>query len=154
VTVVDTNVLLRTGSPPFDQPRAPISVREEVLSDAGERRLEVSGTEFNEVDEEALEKAQKVSESINSPTSETDEEVVALALQMDEKLVSDDFAVQNLAAHLDVEFDGFMEDAVEERREWSIRCGDCGAGLERMSSCSRCGGEPERVTSKREPLRE
>lgn len=150
MTVVDTNVLLRGGER-LNEPKAPVSVRKEIVSESVERDL--SKVEFQNPGEESLESVMEKARKINSPTSVTDNEVVALALELSEKIVSDDLAVQNLAAHLDVEFDSFMDDRIEEKREWEPRCSSCGreASGER---CPVCGGAVDRKTSSREALRE
>jgi UPF0271 protein len=150
--VVDTNVVLRTSGNPFRM-LAPPEVREEVISEEGRRKIENLDIEFRNPTDETLEKVESKSSEICSPTSRTDEKVVGVALETGVELISDDLAVQNLAAHLGLEFSGFMEDRIEELREWSIRCETCRTQLQSMEgSCNQCGGEPERYTSNREPL--
>jgi UPF0271 protein len=48
--------------------------------------------------------------------SRTDIEIVSLAFEKNAILVTDDFTLQNLAAHLNVKFDGVMRGKIREKR--------------------------------------
>jgi UPF0271 protein len=152
--IVDTNVLLRSGGTSLGNMIAPDSVREEIESERGATNLMLEEVSFRNPSSDHLDEVQEVSREINSPTSRTDEEVVALALETGLEIVSDDLAVQNLAAHLGLDFSGFMEDSVEELREWSWRCSGCGEELDSEEKCPLCGAAAERYTSSREKLGE
>lgn len=152
IKTADTNILVRGGRLPFN-PQAPPSVREEIQSDKGQRNLDLEQVKFVQPGNESLRKVRSISEDINSPTSGTDEDVVALALETGTELVSDDLAVQNLAAHLEIEFSSYMNDEINELREWEVRCERCGRKMGSVDeSCSMCGGGAERRTSSREML--
>jgi len=137
--VVDANVFMRGSSAPFDEAVTVPGVRKEIESDSSEIRFDLSGVEVEKPDERSLEKVKSISDEINSPTSEVDEELVALALEIDGVLVTDDMALQNLALHLDVEFDSYMGDRADDKRRWNEICPKCGREVE--GSCGRCGAE-------------
>ena len=142
---VDTNVLIRSQGKPFDQTvYITPSISEELKSKEAKRNLEQSDYRLVEPSEEALEKVKELSNKINSPTSETDEGLVALALGKDLKLVSDDKPVQNLALHLDIEFEAFFDSGVDQKICWKRLCSNCNAEI-RDGSCARCGSDSIRL---------
>ncbi|MFB6199239.1 MAG: hypothetical protein ABEJ83_00035 [Candidatus Nanohaloarchaea archaeon] len=142
---VDTNVLIRSQGKPFGETVfITPSISEELKSKEAKRNLEQTDYRVVEPSEKALEKVKELSARINSPTSETDEELVALALDRDLKLVSDDKPVQNLALHLDLEFEAFFDSGVEKRMCWKRLCSNC-SSLVSEGSCARCGSDSIRL---------
>ena len=115
-------------------------VQKEMKSQDASRSIQNSGINLMKAPEQEVSKVEQVSDRINSPTSEVDEKLVALALSTNTKVISDDKGVQNLALHLEIEFEGFMEEAITEEREWKKVCDRC--GQERSNpTCRRCGSE-------------
>jgi UPF0271 protein len=77
--------------------------------------------------------------------SETDVAVLALAGDEEAKLVTDDYAMQNVAAGLGVEVEGFAKDGISEEREWIWYCPACGEHEgDRKGECPVCGAELKR----------
>ena len=137
--ILDANVLLHgRETKEFTEPVTIPEVTEEMKSTQGKRRLENTDIEVRKAPELSLKKVKKVSDSINSPTSDVDEKLIALAENMDGTVVSDDKAVQNLALHLGIDFQGYMENKIDEKRDWRIECGSCGRETSR-TPCPRCG---------------
>ena len=115
-------------------------VQKEMRSQDASISIQNSGINLMRAPEQEVSKVGQVSDRINSPTSEVDEKLVALALSTNTKVISDDKGVQNLALHLEIEFEGFMEEAITEEREWKKVCARC--GRERSKPiCCRCGSE-------------
>lgn len=50
--------------------------------------------------------------------SSTDLEVIALALEKDGEVVTDDYTMQNLAAHLDLDYEGVMRGEIKKKRRF------------------------------------
>lgn len=140
--VIDTNVLIHGRSSEIEGGITVPGVVEEVVSDSARRSQQVVDLEVYEPSAQSLEKIRNLSSEINSPTSKTDEELVALAYEREALLVSDDKAVQNLAKHLGIKFEGYMKDEIEGEKEWKVFCPTCGE--EKDSKCSKCGREPIR----------
>ncbi len=67
-----------------------------------------------------LERVKKKAKDIGSLNhlSDTDIEVLALALEKESKIVTDDYTVQNLAAHLDLEYQGIMRGEIKNKRKF------------------------------------
>ena len=77
--------------------------------------------------------------------SDTDMEVLALAYQLGAVLLSDDYAVQNVAAVLGLEVSGCLE-GIREVITWTFRCRGCGRYFKtNMEQCPVCGSPVRRV---------
>jgi UPF0271 protein len=72
--------------------------------------------------------------------SETDIEVLALALELGAILVTDDYSVQNVAECLGVQYQGSVNPGIKEVFSWTFRCTGCGRYYEEFAnSCEICG---------------
>jgi UPF0271 protein len=77
--------------------------------------------------------------------SETDVAVLALAGDEEAVLVTDDYAVQNVAKGLGVEVRGHAKEGISEEREWIWYCPGCGQHEgDRKGECPVCGTELKR----------
>jgi UPF0271 protein len=137
--VVDANVLIHSRAQfPFKEALIPPSVEKEIKSQMAEFKAQKLELEVFQPSEESLEKVREKSGEINSPTSEQDEEALALAIDRDLPLMTDDKALQNLALHLEANFQGFNTEEVSEKRKWKMVCENCGTRVS-SSPCPRCG---------------
>jgi rRNA maturation endonuclease Nob1 len=137
--VLDANTLMRGRGnlPPGDYITTP-EVAEELKSQHSQNIYNNKDITVQTPDKEAVEKVNSKAEEINSPTSEADNSIVALALERDSKVVSDDKGVQNLCLWLDVDFQDYMREEVDERMKWERVCVDCGSEVS-GDKCSTCG---------------
>jgi rRNA maturation endonuclease Nob1 len=140
--VVDTNVVIHGRNDAslknaFTVPE----VFNELESDEARRKGSLLDLKVREPSEEKLEEVNNLSDSINSPTSDVDEKIVALASTLNETLLTDDKSMQNLALHLEISFQGYMEDGVEEKIEWCFRCSNCREKTTDQSRCPHCGSQ-------------
>jgi UPF0271 protein len=139
--VVDANVVIHSRAQfPFETVVVPSSVRGEILSEMSKLKMEKLDVKVVEPSDSVLEKVESKSVEINSPTSDQDEEALALSLDKNLVLVTDDKALQNLALHLDADFNSFNTEKVSEKREWVQVCDNCGAEVSSLP-CSRCGSQ-------------
>ncbi|MFB6216652.1 MAG: PIN domain-containing protein, partial [Candidatus Aenigmatarchaeota archaeon] len=121
--VVDANVFLHgRGRYSFDRAITVPEVVEEVKSSKGQNNLRNIDYEVRQPSQESMQKVEQKSEEIRSPTSDVDEKLLALAIDLQEDLVTDDKALQNLALHLGVKFEGYMEGEVDEKFRWRTIC--------------------------------
>ena len=90
--------------------------------------------------------------------SETDLEVLALALQLKEEgydpiLMTDDYTVQNLASRLKIRYRSVRAKGIEKRIRWRYRCTACGrVYYEFLEECTICGHELKREIAGHEGL--
>ncbi len=72
--------------------------------------------------------------------SDTDRRLVAAALELDATLVTDDYAVQNVADRLGVDCQVIAQDGITERRDWQFQCAGCGRTFDDdRDRCPVCG---------------
>jgi UPF0271 protein len=72
--------------------------------------------------------------------SETDTRLVAAAFELDATLVTDDYAMQNVASRLNVACDVVSQDGISEQRQWRYQCQGCGREFdEDEGRCPVCG---------------
>ena len=81
--------------------------------------------------------------------SSTDIDVLALALQENAIIITDDYAIQNVASHLRIEFETAEMRGIREKRRWIWRCESCGRYYsKKYPVCPICGGRLRRVKRK------
>ncbi|MFP8889756.1 NOB1 family endonuclease [Natrialbaceae archaeon A-CW2] len=72
--------------------------------------------------------------------SETDIRLIAAAFELDGVLVTDDYAMQNVAERLTVTVEPIARDGIEEERDWRYQCQGCGREYdENKDRCPICG---------------
>ncbi|MFB6121854.1 MAG: NOB1 family endonuclease [Haloferacaceae archaeon] len=77
--------------------------------------------------------------------SDTDVRLVAAAFELDATLVTDDYAMQNVAEHLRVDVEVIARDGITERREWQFQCQGCGREFDDPHDrCPICGSDLSR----------
>jgi len=112
--------------------------RFEALSAAGMRVLAPGRDSLRKVTQAS---AGSGDEGVLSPA---DRELLALALEISAEVVSDDFALQNVAQHL-----GLMVCPLQQRRArkriWRFRCPGCGRYTDGPGECPVCGAMPKRT---------
>lgn len=142
--VVDANVLIHgRANYRFSEAFTVPEVLEELKSSESRLKADSIHIDVEEPSQEALKTVREKSREILSETSDTDEKLLALAITLDTTLVTDDQALQNLALGLDVEFEGFLADEIDEFRTWKIVCENCGTEVS-SSPCPRCGSTQTR----------
>lgn len=77
--------------------------------------------------------------------SRTDIEVLAVALELGATVVTDDFAIENVASRLGIRFVGADLKSIARSIEWQFRCTGCGRRFtRRVSECPVCGHSVKR----------
>ena len=94
------------------------------------------------------ENIQKVTEAASKSgdtgvISDTDRDLLALALELNAILYTDDFAVQNVAARLGVKI-APMHQRKARKITWRYRCSGCGRYSDHAGECLICGSEIKR----------
>jgi len=79
--------------------------------------------------------------------SGADIEVMALALDFEDAvLFTDDYAMQNVALHLGISYEGILQEGIKEKFYWKYRCSSCGKFVDAgTGTCPVCGGKIKRV---------
>lgn len=81
--------------------------------------------------------------------SEADLEVIALAKDLNAFVVTDDYAIQNVAATLKIPFQPANQTGIQEVVHWEYRCRGCGKDYRELAKeCIVCGSEVRAVRGK------
>ncbi len=75
--------------------------------------------------------------------SDTDTEIIALALDLDAVIYTDDFAIQNVAMELDVPVHPIQQ-RTAKKIVWKYRCSGCGRYFKSDGECPVCGSKIKR----------
>jgi len=133
----------------FSTPR----VMDEVNKGRPAKRLEIlkdAGLQVFQPDNEIVKFVQEKAASSGDRLSDTDMEVLALALEKDGTLVTDDYSLQNVASILGIEFIPVEKPGIKEERTWIFICQGCKRKFQKeMDECPVCGSAlRRRVTSR------
>ena len=82
--------------------------------------------------------------------SETDFEVLAAASEFNAEIVSDDYAVQNVAKHMDIPFERTAHPGIQKEIAWESVCVGCGKKFPegKTQACPVCGHKIRRKPKK------
>jgi UPF0271 protein len=77
--------------------------------------------------------------------SRTDVRLLAAAFELDARLVTDDYAMQNVAEKLEVPVEVIAREGIDEQRDWRFQCGGCGREFDdHHDRCPICGSDLSR----------
>lgn len=77
--------------------------------------------------------------------SNADIEILALALETKYKLLTDDYAIQNVASSLGLKYEKFLQRGIKKRLEWIKICEGCKRKYKSGKFCSFCGSLLKKV---------
>ena len=110
------------------------------------KRLEIINPE-NEYITKVLTKAREIGDFQN--LSKGDISVIALCLQIEGELITDDYAISNTAKHFNLKVIPVMTKGITEIRDWIYFCSGCEKIFEKMSQCPICGSNLSRRSAKK-----
>jgi len=124
-------------------------VREELEDEAAYRfdALEGSGMHLHIPEDNTVERIERAASETGdlAELSETDIRLIAAAFELDSRLVTDDYAMQNVAEKLDVSVEVIARDGITEQRDWLFQCAGCGREFdEKRDRCPICGSSLSR----------
>ena len=127
------------------EPTATIPMVREELTDESAFRydaMEGSGMHIQLPAEGTVERVRRAAErsgDLDVP-SDTDVRLLAAALELDATLVTDDYAIQNVADKLEVDVEFIAREGIDEARDWIFQCAGCGREFdENEDRCPVCG---------------
>jgi len=81
--------------------------------------------------------------------SHEDISAIALCLQLKAELVTDDFAVSNVAKNLNIKVIPLMTSGIKNVIIWKYYCPGCKTNFSKVTECPRCGSKLKRKPIKR-----
>ena len=83
-----------------------------------------------------------------SNLSDEDVSTIALSLQLGAELVTDDFAVSNVAKNLNIKVIPVMTNGIKNVVTWKYYCPGCKTDFSKVTECPRCGNKLKRKAMK------
>jgi UPF0271 protein len=119
-------------------------VREELEDESAYRfdAMEGAGMHIHIPSDETVEKVERAARELgdHEELSDTDVRLVAATFELDGTLVTDDYAMQNVADRLNVTTEMIAREGITEQREWLFQCQGCGREFEEdKDRCPICG---------------
>lgn len=144
--VIDANVFIHGSARelPFDDAATVPAVTAELESSSARTRYDVEAVPVYEPSGDAVAAVRDAADDLEEDLSDADVQVLALALDRSATVVSDDYGVQNAAAALGIDYEGFAKEEITEEVEWTRVCEDCGREVD-GDRCPTCGGAAKRV---------
>ncbi len=144
--VLDTSALFSLQDlPPEAEVYTTSGVLEE-LAKYGDRRAQLWG-DLLKVSEPTVSSLKKVKEGASrtgdsTRLSPTDAELLALAMDLEATLLTDDYSLQNLATYLGILFRPVGLKGIKDLRKWRWRCIGCGKVFDKeLPDCPICGSK-------------
>ena len=124
-------------------------VREELEDESAYRfdALEGSGMHLHIPEENTVERIERAADETGdlAELSRTDVRLIAAAFELDGRLVTDDYAMQNVAEKLSVSVEVIAQEGIDEQRDWRFQCQGCGREFdENHDRCPICGSDLSR----------
>ena len=85
----------------------------------------------------------------NSTISKQDVSIIALALENDIKLITDDYEVTNVAKQLKIKTTPLMTQGIKTVGKWISYCSTCGKEFPKEKECPICGNKLNRKLIKK-----
>ncbi|QLG61303.1 NOB1 family endonuclease [Halorarum salinum] len=133
-----------------DEPTASIPMVQEELEGEHAFRfdaMEGAGMHIHVPDAQTVDQVRRASGETGDAgeLSETDTRLLAAAFELDATLVTDDYAMQNVADKLGVDVEVIAREGISERRDWTFQCAGCGREFdEDQERCPVCGSDLSR----------
>jgi UPF0271 protein len=143
--VLDASAFINEYHTTEQQATIPL-VREELEDESAYRydAMEGSGMHIHIPEDETVERIERAARETGDldALSETDIRLVAAAFELDGRLVTDDYAMQNVAEKLEVAVELIAREGITEQREWRFQCSGCGREFdENHDRCPVCGSD-------------
>lgn len=156
IFILDTSALIGGFTPNLEEPKQYTipQVIEEAKSLSARLKLETalsSGQiKLRKPSQEAIEEVEEKVEKTHDRVSDTDVQVLALAHELKEggenpEVLTDDYAIQNLAEILEIEYSQVAKPGISKVYEWKRECPACGRTYEEdIERCKACGSKLRR----------
>ena len=119
--------------------------------DAVQILIETKRLTINEPEDQFINAASNAAKKSGdfSNLSDGDMSTIALSLQLKAELVTDDFAVSNVAKNLNIKVIPVMTSGIKNVVTWKYYCPGCKVNFSKVTECPRCGNKLKRNAIKR-----
>ena len=146
--VLDASAFIRDYA--LDGPTASVPAVREELTDESRLRFDAregAGMAVHVPGPGSLDRVRSTARTTgdHGELSAADERVLAAALELEATVVSDDYAVQNVATSLGLGVEGIERGEITEQRNWLFQCTGCGRTYDDdPGRCPVCGADATR----------
>ena len=146
--ILDSSVFIR-GHAREGQTATVVEVSGELVGEARLRfeAMRGGGMQIQVPQEKTIQEVIQIANKTGDSTviSRTDICLIAAAIELEGVLVTDDYAMQNIATEIGLRVEGIAMEKIKEKRNWVFKCGSCGKESKTMQKdCPVCGGELSR----------
>tara|TARA_Y100000590_G_scaffold133592_1_gene152758 strand:- start:2083 stop:2550 length:468 start_codon:yes stop_codon:yes gene_type:complete len=122
-----------------------------IKQDALEILQQTNRLQIREPSEDSIKKVIEIADKTGDRTtiSKQDISIIALALEYETELITDDFAVTNVAEQLQIKTCPLMTDGIKIIGKWISYCSACGKQFSKEKECSICGNKLRRKLIKK-----
>ena len=115
--IIDANVIIEGNylELPFDKIFTTPKISEEIKDHLSGIRFDIEDITIESPEEKFVKKISDRSGSMDKNLSDADISALALAMQKDLPIITDDFAMQDVAKSLEIEFKGFLEQRYDRK---------------------------------------
>ncbi len=106
----------------------------DILLATNRLKIQDPSSEFIDI---AIEESKKTGDF--NQLSKQDVSLIALCLQLKGELITDDFAISNLAKNLDIKVSPLMTSGIKDVGIWIFYCPGCRKNCDSGSECPSCG---------------
>ena len=106
----------------------------DILLATNRLKIQNPSSEFIDI---AIEESKKTGDF--NQLSKQDVSLIALCLQRKGELITDDFAISNLAKNLDIKVSPLMTSGIKDVGIWILYCPGCRKNFDSGSECPSCG---------------
>ena len=106
----------------------------DILLATNRLKIQDPSSEFIDI---AIEESKKTGDF--NQLSKQDISLIALCLQLKGELITDDFAISNLAKNLDIKVSPLMTSGIKDVGIWIFYCPGCRKNFDSGSECPSCG---------------
>ena len=106
----------------------------DILLATNRLKIQDPSSEFIDI---AIEESKKTGDF--NQLSKQDISLIALCLQLKGELITDDFAISNLAKNLDIKVSPLMTSGIKDVGIWILYCPGCRKNFDSGSECPSCG---------------
>ena len=119
--------------------------------DAVQILIETKRLTINEPEDQFINAASNAAKKSGdfSNLSDGDMSTIALSLQLKAELVTDDFAVSNVAKNLNIKVIPVMTAGIKNVVTWKYYCPGCKVNFSKVTKCPRCGNKLKRKAIKK-----
>jgi len=115
-------------------------IKDEIIKSVIDSGIRNGRIEIKTPDDDFLKRVKEEAEKTGdlNRLSDTDIELIAIALENDYTIVTDDYSIQNMCKCLKIDYEKNIHDGIKRKLKWSMICEGCGREYDYKTNISKC----------------